>query len=278
MNAQATLIADNLDREDGLPTKAVATFPAGRLTAVGFTQALRRKAATKVLTTVTEDGDTIQLVFARKYIKEALNLLNDVYPSVRIELTFDGKFHKCHENCQQALGEICECKCLYLFHGGEGLPGIIVNWKTHPTKGYMIGREQGRTIEHEYTNEGLPEGGNTLYYLARLFEGEDELAYMRWYKSEVERKEQERLEVLRISTAVRVRQQLWRDAKETGTKYEIFRYRVAKLIADRGYGTLRKSTFGRKGNAEELIIDYVAEQHNGDIESALQALSEKRTA
>lgn len=278
MQTQATLIADNLDREDGLPTKAVATFPAGRLTAEGFRQALRRKTATKVLTTVTEDGDTIELVFARKYIKEALNLLNAVYPSVYIKLTFDGKFHKCHENCQKALGHICECKCLYLFHGGDGLPGIVVNWKTHPTKGYMIGRGPDRTIEHEYANEGLPEGGNTLYYLARLFEGEDELAYMRWYNSEVERREQDRLEVLRISTAVNVREQLWRDAKEAGTKYEIFRYRVAKLIADRGYGTLRKSTFGRKGNAEELIIDYVAEQHNGDIESALQALAEKRTA
>lgn len=278
MKTQATLIADNLDREDGLPTKAVATFPAGRLTAEGFTQALRRKTATKVLTTVTEDGENIQIVFARKYIKEALNLLNDVYPSVRIELTFDGRFHKCHENCQQALGEICECKCLYLFHGGDGLPGIIVNWKTHPTKGYMIGREQERTIKHSYTNEGLPEGGNTLYYLARIFEGEDELAYMRWYKNEVERKEQERIEMRRTMAAPQIREQLRQEASDLGLKYEIFRYRVAKIIADRGYGTLRKSTFGRKGNAEELIINYVAEQHDGDIESALQALSEKRTA
>lgn len=265
MNESAKLVADNLDREDGLPTKAIVHLPPGRLTAAGFRQALRHQTHTEVITTVLEDGT---VAVARKYIKEIIKLLNQVYPSVELELTFDGKFHQCHVNCHEAKGSICECKCLYLFHGGDGLPGVVVNWKTHPTKGYMIGREEDRVVEHIYTNEGLPLGGNDMYYMARLFEGVHEWRYLQWYENEVARNEEAK--AARLYSEVKSELDAWlrRGAAQTGLKYNVFRFRVAQAIEREGFGTLRKATFGMKGNAEELIIDYIIEAHNGDIEAA----------
>lgn len=225
-------------------------LPDGWLSYDGFKKVLQVESKKKLRVTMLEDGGA---EFSKVYRYEAIKMLREVYPRVIVNTTAlvgePGSVKWCGPLCQEAKRDLCECVCDGENHGGgyQGdLPVILVETT-----------EEDISNSHTYTSDGLPKVGEDRYYMAELFGDEYLDEYLAW-RTDVLR------ERVRFDVMVRAKQL----AKLRDEGWKLTRWRMAKEVADAGYGVLTKSSRGKPSNAEEILVDYVVNHFDGDFQAA----------
>lgn len=235
-------------------SKMTVNLPSGWLTYDGLKTALQEESGKRLRLTLLENGGA---EFSKADRYEAIRVLRAVYPEVEVNTTAvaneAGTVRWCGAECQNAEGDLCVCACDGENHGGGygGDAPIEITYNS----------EDEVSSSHTYRSEGLPKVGVDLYYLAVLFEDRFADEYLAWRSSEI--RERVRHEV---------NSRLLHSAYEANVSFKLHRWRLAKIIADQGYGTLTNSQPGKPSNAEDIILDYVVEQHDGGIDSAIGSL------
>ena len=95
-------------------------------------------------------GNAVKL--SRKYHFPALEVLREFFPVVirTWETIVEPSITRCHEACQQAEGDDCECSCRHMFHskpvGGKELGGGLLLVKKEGDWYRSVRRESGQDI------------------------------------------------------------------------------------------------------------------------------------